>query len=284
MFQRHAIYIFVLFALGIPLLLGYSSPPARMPAAGKFFQTVENVQVKKGEIVFVALDFGPTTKAENETQATVLIEHLMRRRIPFALFSYYFQAEPFLNSIPESVVKKLEKEFPGETWRYGHDWVNLGYRPGAGMLIQSIPKSKNLVELFKKDARGNSLEHLPAFSRVRTIHDIKLLVEITSLAGVFEVYIQFFQSDNYKPPFLHGVTSINAPGTFIYLDSGQISGLLEGVAGAAWYSNLLSEKYPQRGKDDAQIINTSLGIAHLVLIFLIVLGNVVALLGRRAQC
>ena len=283
--QRRLIYIFVLLALSLPLIFEYSSSPARMPAAEAAFKSVEDLKVATGEIAFVALDFGPSTKAENESQALVLIEHLMRKRIPFALFSYYFQAEPFLTSIPEQVVNKLEKEYPDQVWRYGHDWVNLGYRPGAGMLIQAIPKSENLVQLFKKDARGNSLEHIPAFSKVRTIKDIKLLLEITSLTGVFDVYIQYFQAGKYKPPFIHGATSISVPGVFIYLDSGQLNGLLEGISGAAWYSELLSKKYKDRAVDSAQVLNTSLGIAHLVIIFLILLGNVVAFveLYRRRQ-
>ena len=281
MWQKRLIYIFVLLALGIPLLMKFSSTPARMPAAEKFYNAIADLKIQHGDIAFVALDFGPTTKAENETQAFLLIEHLMRRRIPFALFSYYYQGEPFLTSIPEEVVKKLEQE-TGEKWAYGKDWVNLGYRPGAGMLIQAIPKSSNLVELFKKDAKGNNLAHVPVFSNVRSIKNIKLLAEISSLAGVVDVYIQFFQSGEYKPPFLHGATSISVPNVFIYLDSGQMTGLLEGVAGAAWYSKLLSDEYKNREIDSAPLINTSLGIAHLVLIFLIVLGNIVASFSRRS--
>jgi len=281
MFQRRLIYIFILLALGFPLIFNYSSPPARMPAAEKCYQAIENVEVGEGDIAFVALDFGPNTKAENETQATLLIEHLMRKRIPFALFSYYFQAEPFLNSIPENIAKKLEAEYHDQKWRYGHDWVNLGYRPGAAMLIQALAKHKNLVKLFKKDARGNNLEHLAAFNKVRTIENIKLLAEITSLQGVFDIYIQFFQSNAYKPPFVHGATSITVPSVFIYMDSGQLSGLLEGVAGAAWYSHLLSKNFPNRAVDTAQVLNTSLGIAHLVIIFLILLGNFSAFVAWR---
>ncbi len=276
--KRHFIYLFVLLALSVPLIFNYSLTPARMPAAEKLYETIESIDPTKGGIAFVAFDFGPSQKAENGTQGYVMLEHLMRRRIPVALFSYYYQAEPFLTSIPEEIVKKLEAEYPGEKWRYGHDWVNLGYRPGAGMLIQSIPKSKNLAELFGKDARGNNLTHIPLFNNVRTIRDIKLLVEVTGLVGVLDVYIQFFQAGSYQPKFVHGATSITVPATFIYLDSGQLNGLLEGIAGAAWYSELLNRHYPKRVGDSSLAVNTALGIAHLVVIFLIVLGNIVALI------
>ena len=99
------------------------------------------------------------------------------------LFSLYYLAEPFLKSVPEEVARQLEREHPGETWEYGRDWINLGYRPGAGVLIQAIPKSENLAELFEKDARGNRISELPAFSGLRTLKQIAFLAEFTGLVG-----------------------------------------------------------------------------------------------------
>lgn len=281
MLQRRLIYLLVILALSVPLVTRYTIPPARMPAAEELFKVVNDLSFGPGQIAFVALDFGPSTKAENESQALVLIEHLMRRRIPFALFSMYFQAEPFLVSIPQQIAERLQAENPGQTWVYGRDWVNLGYRPGAAALIQAIPKSSNLVELFQKDARGNSLANVPVFAGVKSVKDIKLLAEVTGLVGAFDLYVQYFQSGSYQPVFVHGSTSITIPQVFIYMDSGQLKGVLEGIAGAAWYSHLLKQAYPQREKDTAEIINTSLGIAHLIVIFLIIAGNAAMISARR---
>lgn len=279
--DRRVIYIFVALALSLPLIYRYSVPPARMKAAEKLYAEVDKLDPQSGKIAFVALDFGPSSKAENEAQAQVVVEHLMRRRIPIAFFSLYYLAESFLKGVPERVADKLTREHPGQVWEYGKDWVNLGYRPGAAILIQSIPKSDNLAELFAKDVRGNDLTGLPLFKNVRTINDISFLAEFTGLVGVFNTYVQFFQSQDYRPRFGHGCTSITIPEAFIYVDSGQLDGLLEGIAGAAWYSKLLSDKYPARVKDDSELINTGLGIAHLVVIFFVILGNISARWGKR---
>ena len=201
------------------------------------------------------------------------------------LFSLYYLAEPFLKSVPEEVARQLEREHPGETWEYGRDWINLGYRPGAGVLIQAIPKSENLAELFEKDARGNRISELPAFSGLRTLRQIAFLAEFTGLVGVFDNYVQYFTSKDYTPAFGHGCTSITIPEAFIYLDSGQIQGLLGGLAGAAWYSEMLRQRYPERPVDESLMLNTGLGVAQLVVIAFIVLGNLAGLLRppRRRQ-
>lgn len=281
--DRRIIYALVLLALSIPLLNKWSIPPARMQAAELFYNVVDTVEVPKGDIAFAALDFGPGMAAETATQAEAVIEHLMRRRIPVVFFSIYVLAEPFLESIPQKIAKRLAAEYPGETWEYGKDWVNLGYRSGGYLMVQSIPKSENLAELFKRDIRGNSLADLPAFREVRTLEDIKLLVQFTGLSGVFDTYVQFFQKKGYRPKYGHGCTSITIPEAYIYLDSGQIDGLLEGIAGAAWYSHLLNKNYPNRIPDASGILNTGLGVAHLVIIALIIVGNITALVGRRAR-
>lgn len=278
--DRRIIYILVVLALSIPLLMKYSLKPVRMASADRFYAQVEALNNSTPGIAFVSLDFGPSTKAENAAQAEVVIEHLMRRRIPLVVFSLYQLSEPFLTKIPESVAARLNAEAEGSSWAYGTDWVNLGFRPGNALVIQNIPKTKDLVSLFKKDALGNSLSELPLFKNVRTITDIKFLAEFTGLVGVFDTYVQFFQREDYKPSFGHGCTSITIPEAYIYLDSGQIQGLLEGIAGAAWYSNLLEQAHPKRKPDSSALINTGLGIAHLVIIMLVLLGNITPAMRR----
>ncbi len=279
--DRRVIFLLVILSLSIPLVLGLSMKPARMKQAQTSFDLIDQLKFEPSDIAFIALDFGANTKAENLPQAEVLIEHLMRKRVPVALFSLYVLAEPFLISIPEKVSKRLMQENPGQVWEYGKDWVNLGYNPGGFLIVQAIPKSENLVELFKKDARGNNLSDIPAFKNVRTLKNIKLLGEVTGLLGMFDTYVQFFQSGEYRPLFVHGCTSITIPEAYIYVDSGQLNGLLEGIAGAAWYSRLLSQEFKGRGHDTSELINTGLGVAQLVIIALVILGNLSSFLARK---
>jgi len=272
--ERKIIYLFVLLALLVPLITGLVLKPVKMDNAGSIYTQIEELKFKKNEVAFVALDFGPNTKGENEPQSEVFIEHLMLNKIPFVLFSQYFLAEPFLKEIPLRVSKKIMKLYPERKLEYGVDWVNLGYQPGRTQLIQSIPKSDDLRKIFIKDVRGNKLENLPIFKNLTNFSQIKLLAQFTGLTGLFDIYVSFFKNKEHQPLFFHGCTSITIPDAYIYLDSKQINGLFEGIAGAAWYSELLNIDNPGRVPDSSHIINTMLGVAHLVIILLIIFGNI----------
>lgn len=281
--DRRVVYLFVFLALAVPIIFGYTVPPARMKSAEKMYSAVDQAFEKNPEgIAVVFLDWGPNTIAENKPQTEVLIEHLLRTRRRFAVATLYNLAAPFLDSVPKGVVARLQKEKPDERWEYGVDWVNLGYRPGQDLFLQNFAKADDLALFLRKDAFGTALKDLPAFANIKTLRDVPLVGEMTGLYGFFDMYVQFLQVAGYSPTLVHGCTSITVPEAYIYLDSGQLSGLLEGIAGAAWYSEILREKNLDRAVDSALVINTGLGIAHVVIIFLVFFGNVAAFLVRRA--
>ena len=279
--DRRAIYLMVLVAVSIPILTGWSARPAKLNSAGRLFNVIEELDNTRPGLAMIAPDFGPGTQAENEPETEVMVEHLMRRRIRIGVFSIVAISEPFLREIPERVAVRLMKENPGQKWEYGVDWVNLGFRPGGDLWVQALARSDDLAAFLGKDVYGNDLNRLPIFNGIMGFKDIKFLGEVTGLVGVFGTYVQFFQRKDYVPRFGHGCTSITIPEAYIYLNSGQLSGLLEGVSGAAWYSELLKEKYPERAPDSALIMNTALGVAQLLIIILVILGNIGMVVRRR---
>jgi hypothetical protein len=279
--DRRAIYAAVALALTVPLLLKWRLEPAPLHSAQKFYDAVEALPNDDSGIVLIAVDWGPSTKAENEPQTEVLIEHLLRRRVRFALISAIDQAEPFLRDIPERVAKRLSSENPRERWEYGKDWVNLGYRPAMGAMIQKMAVAQDLRQTLGVDARGTPLAEVPAMRNIKNIRNVKLLAEFTGLVGALDGWLQFFQTSDYRPPMVHGCTSITIPEAYIYLDSGQLVGLHEGIAGAAAHSSLLTRKFENRGPDSAIVTNTALAVAHVVIIVLIVLGNLGMFLAMR---
>lgn len=278
--DRRIIYIFIALALSLPSVMHKSMKPAEIASATKAYEMIESLSPEKA--VLISLDWGPNTLAENKPQSEVIIEHLLRRRIPFAIMSAYALAAPFLDSLPFEIARKLEKELPDQKWHYGKDWVNLGYQPGTVLMIQGIARASDLPAHLKSDAKGTPLASLPAFAKVHTLQDIQALVQISSLSGMMSLWVQFFQAGNHRPLFLHGCTSISIPEVYNYLLSGQLTAAHEGVAGAAWHDYLLSEKFPAREPTSAISTNTSLSFAQLVIMAFILLGNI-SLLGGWLQ-
>jgi hypothetical protein len=91
---------------------------------------------------------------------------------------------------------------------------------------------------------------------------------------VFDTVVQFFQKKGYRPTLVHGCTSITIPEAYIFLDSGQLNGLLEGIAGAAWYSEVLRRNFPLSDNSKLLVTNTALSAAHIMIILLIIAGNI----------
>jgi hypothetical protein len=278
--NRRFIYIFVILAVSAPLLLKFTMKPARMVSAERSFKVIEELPAVQGKIVLIGMDIGPSVKAETVPQVEVILEHLMRRRIPFAVFSLLVESKKFLDDIPQRIAKRLMAEDPSQKWQYGKDWVNLGYQPFANLFFEGLSKSDDIVAFLKKDTFGTSLSNISIFQGVKKLNDISLVLEVSGSA-VIGSYIQFLQKTDYRPPIIHGCTAITVPEAYIYLDSGQIVGLLEGLSGAAWYSELLRYKFPQRAVDTALLTNTALGIGQFVVMALILFGNILHFLSRK---
>ncbi len=273
--DRRIIYGFVMLALLIPIVWGKALPPAKMESARKYFETIDSLESRDDRIVFLALDWGPSTQAENGPQTEATMEQLMRKRVKFALVSYIYMAEPFMRNMPRKVADRLEAESramgKNEKWEYGKDWVNIGYKPGMQIILQQVSKTEDIRDVFKTDANGELLKNIPCMQKISRFEQIPMLAEFTGMVGVFNLWVQFFQSEKHRPKMVHGCTSITIPEAYIYLDSGQLSGLLEGVAGAAYYSKLLG--YTAKKPNAAMKNMTALSVAHFVIIFFIFLGN-----------
>jgi hypothetical protein len=281
MMERRLIYFIMIVAVTIPVIFEFSWSPSRLVSAERMYEVVENVPVNQGEVSLVWLDFGPGTIAENQPQAEVILEHLFRRRVPVVVLSQYQLAEAVLTSIPREIASRLEKEMPGESWRYGDAWINAGYQPGGAQMMQNLAAAKDLSKYFGRDVNGMPFTHYPKFASIGGIERVKLVAQVTGLVGVFDTIIQFFQKSGYQPTIVHGCTSITIPEAYIFLDSKQLHGLLEGVAGAAWYSEVLKKHNPKSRNEGLLVRNTALIIAHVVLILLIVIGNVVGFVRAR---
>jgi hypothetical protein len=281
------IYVSVITALLIPLLLGVTAKAVRLPASLQAYKTIESVaenatHPEQPPVAIVSFNFGPGAKAENEPQARALLEHLFRKKIKVVLFSLIPIAQPFLDSIPRSVIEELKKSDPTLAIEYGKDWVNMGFRPGNLVVIEGLKGAANMADFFGSDAKGSPAKELPLFKDFTTIKDLDLLIEISAVVGSVDYFLQYLPKDGFMPPFIHGCTSISVPRAYAYLDSGQFKGLMEGVAGAASYEALLKEEFPSHVGNQGGRINTGLGVAQLLIVFFIVLGNLVAVFKKKA--
>ncbi|MCH7493875.1 hypothetical protein IIA16_04100, partial [bacterium] len=92
---------------------------------------------------------------------------------------------------------------------------------------------------------------------------------------IMDIWIQY-AGDQMGIPVGGGVTAVSAPEYYVFLQSGQMVGLLGGMKGGAEYEKLVGAPDKATRGMDAQ----SLG--HFVIVLFIILGNLGYLLGGRA--
>jgi hypothetical protein len=104
----------------------------------------------------------------------------------------------------------------------------------------------------------------------------RLLVNISAGYPGTKEWVQQAQG-RYHIQLVSGSTAVQAPEIYPYLQSGQVKGLLGGMAGAAEYEKATQTLGPATKGMDAQ------SSAHLFIMFLILLGNAIYFARRNAR-
>jgi len=262
--DRRWLYMTLAIVVTLCLLFPFSLPLYISPQVKSLYDAVE--KVPKDKIVIVASEWDAGTRGENLPQTRVIMEHLMRRGIKFAILSQYQQGPRLAEAVAEELARKYNKV-------YGVDWCNWGYKIGGGMMLQAL--SRNIPKTIEKDIRGTPVEKIPMMAGVKDIRDVGLIV-VMSGSAVIDSYIAFIRSV-YGTPLGFGCTAVMAPEQYPFLDSGQLVGLLAGLMGAAQYEKLLSSPGRAMRAMNAQ------SMAHLLIIVLIVLGNIGYAMSRGSK-
>ncbi|MEZ4648718.1 MAG: hypothetical protein R3E97_08010 [Candidatus Eisenbacteria bacterium] len=262
--DRRIIFIVIFFAVLMPLFfpLGLSIKPG--PEATAFHAAIEALQ--PGDAVYLAADYDPGSLPELQPMLEAAIEQLCRKDVRIIAGSLWPACPPLVNrAFTEIAQGRFNKV-------YGTDYVNLGFKEGREVVMNQLGQS--IRGVYPVDSSGAPIADMPVMSGVDSYADIKLIVNVSAGYPGTKEWVQQVRS-RYSIPLVAGCTAVSAPEYFPYFQSGQLSGLLGGLAGAAEYEVLVSGSGPAAKKMDAQ----SLG--HIVIIGFILLGNLIYFLRSR---
>jgi hypothetical protein len=195
------------------------------------------------------------------------LRHLLGKKCKVVITVLWNGGPGLVDRVVRQVV---EKEYPH--LQYGVDYVNLGYKAGDEAVM--VLMGQGILNAFPRDYRGNETRSMPIMRNVRDYSSFPMLVNISSGYPGTKEWVQQVQS-RFHLPMVAGVTAVSAPEYYPYLQSGQLLGLLGGMAGAAEYEKARGEKGTATRGMDAQ------SLAHFFVAFCIVLGNVVLWSKRR---
>ena len=263
--DRRWIFLVVGFLVLMPLIFPLKLPLAVSSPAQRYFDTLD--KLPNGSIIVLSGDFDPASGPELLPMLHSSIEHLFRKDCRIIALELWPGGPPLVVAALHTVGDELHK-------KYGVDYVNLGYKSGNEVVMLAMGTS--FSRTFPNDYSGTSVKTLPLMKGIDNFDGAKLLVNISAGTPGTKEWVQQAQG-RYHIQLVSGSTAVQAPELYPYLQSGQLKGLLGGMAGAAEYEKATHMLGPATKGIDAQ------SSAHVFIMFLILLGNAIHFARRGAR-
>ena len=271
--DRRYLYVLLFIFVTLPLLYPLKLPIPIGEHAKRVYSKTEDLAA--GSIVIESFDFGPSTRPENFPQAKAHLFHVRERGMKVVALAFWPSGAP----IGEDALRQVYgSDFPNIP-EYGTEVVYLGYVPGAEVGMQTF--ADNTATAKGTDHYGTAIGTLPLMQECQSAADFDLWAEWTSGTPGEQQVIQFVQGRHGGPsavPIVVGSTAVSVPGMMPFYLTGQIYGILNGLAGAGEYEFLLSIDYGYTYAQGPSLDAQSVG--HVLILLFIIIGNIGYLLTR----
>ena len=276
--DRRLIFLIIGLAVAIPILLRFQPPSEVTMMDQNVFNAVEDLP--DGSRVLLSFDFDPGSQGELLPMAMSFTRHLAEKKHKIYFMCLWPLGEPFI----EDAMKLLQEEYPH--LKYGTDYMSFGYKPGGEAVIKNIVVDwKNL---FITDSRKQDLDEVPMTAKLKSAKSMDLLISISAGDPGTKQWIQYAATPA-DLPMVAGCTGVQAPLFYPYIPD-PLGGLLAAIKGAAGYEKIMAEAYPALATPEfikARFSSTAaqqrMGpqfVAHLLMVVLILLGNIVFFIDR----
>ncbi len=286
---RELVYGTLFLLLCVPFVVEWSLPVFVSSETRGVYEAVERLAEREDPgVVFVISSWGPGTQGENRPQCEAIVRHLIRRRIPFVVFSSALDPIPseLTRDVIQAEIRREKQRDPSYAPVYGRDWANLGFKGVRALTIAPVLQGlENDIQTFVvKDFYGTPVERLPIMRKLRRLPDASMIVTV-SAGSEGEDVIGVILPKYPKLKVAVATMSIVATQMYSYVDSGQIVGLLDGVRGASEYKHLLDPEVKALSPADRASLarRNALSVGRVFIIALVILGNVGFYLASRRR-
>jgi hypothetical protein len=261
---RHLVFagLFVLIATamvsGIRLETRVSSQTKRM------YEYIDNLP--RGSVLLVSFDHEASSLPEIRPIALALLRHAFER--DHKVIGMALLAEG--TAIGYRLLEEVAREYDAE---YGEDYAYLGFKPQYIAAILSLGES--MSSTFPLDYLDFPYGRHPVLQKIERYDDVAAVMSIAD--GSLTTHWMEYAGSRYNVTVLGGVTAAMVTTYDPYLASGQMHAMIGGLRGAAEYESLL-------GKDGGGARGMlAQSTAHLYVILLIIIGNVVYYFSGRKR-
>ncbi|HMA68426.1 MAG TPA: hypothetical protein VKN74_01010 [Candidatus Mcinerneyibacterium sp.] len=228
--KKPYVYLGMFLVVIIPFLANLQIKTYETELVGQVYNKIEKIHEyninhpdkKKG--VLIGFDYGPSTTPECDPIAYSVFRHLFLRDIPIVVWAPY---GPYLE-LADSRLNRIAKEYKAN---YGKDYAFMGLAyPATAYMVST---SSDLRPVFNTDYYGNDVYDLKILDRFNNYDNFGLVVSISGTA-MPEYWLRYANS-LYDQEVSVGTTAVNAAKFYPYANSGQFTGMIAGLKGAAEY-------------------------------------------------
>jgi len=267
--DRRIIYIVMGILVMLPLIRPLGLGVTSGPRATRLFDSVDSIPA--GKTLLIAVDFDPASMPELYPMLTAVMRHAFAKNVKVLLCGLWVPGA--------GLAVQAATEIPPEYGKkYGEDVVYLGWKAGVDAVILGM--GENIKNVFPNDYNGKPLESLPMMRDVQRLRDIPMIVAISAGDPGYRDWLLYAQS-RYGIKVGAGVTAVSAADAYPYLQSGQLTGLLAGMKGAAEYEVLVQKKGYSKAYMPAVAAMDSQSLAHVVIMILVIIGNIAYFATRK---
>lgn len=232
------------------------------PEVLRSFEFLESLP--DSSIIMVSFDHEASSLPEIQPISQILLRHIFRKNLKVIGIALYAEG----TAIGYRMLARTGQEFNKQ---YGRDYIFLGFKPQHISAILGMGES--IKRIFPEDYLGNKVENLPLMNGIVNYDDIAVVISIAD--GDRTVQWIEYAGARYQQKIMAGLTAAMITTYDPYLNSGQLYSVVGGLRGAAEYENL----YGRRGLGNRGMVAQT--GAHLFIIILIIVGNVLYFRARR---
>ncbi len=224
---RWAIALVLLLAVGLPLITNVQFVSTKMPSPPEMIVTMNLIGgLPSGSPVLLIFDYEPALSGELEAAAAPVIDHLLSTHARLSLLS----TSPTGPALAERFLLDTQA---GNNYQAGQQYVNLGYLAGGQAGVLAFAQDPVAAAPFSVD--GGQAWQTPPLKGVRKLSDLSAMLVLTDNADTGRTWIEQAGAYLNNTPLLMVISAQAEPMLRPYYDSGQIKGLVAGLAGGAAY-------------------------------------------------
>jgi len=261
--DRRVVFVLIGLAIILPLFTNWQLPLTPTPPVQDFYDFIENLP--PGTRVAVADDWDPGSKAELQTASKAVLAHCFRKGLRVIDLTMWGTGTIIVGDTLQEAARKAGKE-------YGKDYVYLGFKEGREITMAGA--AQNLRTVYPVDNYGTDISELPILDGVESLRDVAVIITVSAGYPGTKEWVQQVQK-RFNIPMIAICNGVSEPEYQPYYSSGQLKGLVGGLANIAVYESLIGV----RGFATTSMVAQSSG--HYMLAALVLLGNFFYAVSRR---